>query len=199
MTSVKDALKKLQETLEDDKKVEELEDVRLCMVPWQMPLITKMDPSLGTLKKCKHLRLSSNQIDRIGSLAGMESLEILSLARNQLKKIENLDSVAGTLKQLWISYNNIVALNGIEKLQNLEVLYMSNNKVHDIKEIERLQSLPKLTELLFHGNAFHSRFLSEGGDEKEYRFEIMKRLPNLKILDGVHIEDEERAEAQSRS
>lgn len=70
-TSVKDALKKLQETLEDDKKVEELEDVRLCMVPWQMPLITKMDPSLGTLKKCKHLRLSSNQIDRIGSLAGM--------------------------------------------------------------------------------------------------------------------------------
>lgn len=105
----------------------------------------------------------------------IESLEILSLARNQLKKIENLDSVAGTLKQLWISYNNIVALNGIEKLQNLEVLYMSNNKVHDIKEIERLQSLPKLTELLFHGNAFHSRFLSEGGDEKEYRFEIMKR------------------------
>jgi dynein light chain 1 len=70
-TTVKDALKKLQETLEDDKKVDELEEVRLCMVPWQMPLITKMDASLGTLKKCKHLRLSSNQIDRIGSLAGM--------------------------------------------------------------------------------------------------------------------------------
>lgn len=73
-TTVKDALKKLQETLEDDKKVEDLEDVRLCMVPWQMPLITKMDGSLGTLKKCKHLRLSSNQLDRIGSLAGMGEL-----------------------------------------------------------------------------------------------------------------------------
>jgi Leucine-rich repeat (LRR) protein len=64
-------LKKLQETLEEGAKVEELEDVRLCMIPWQMPLIAKMDTSLGTLKKCKHLRLSSNTIDRIGSLAGM--------------------------------------------------------------------------------------------------------------------------------
>lgn len=70
-TTVKDALKKLQETLEEGQKVEDLEDVRLCMIPWQMPLITKMDASLGTLKKCKHLRISSNQLDKIGSLAGM--------------------------------------------------------------------------------------------------------------------------------
>jgi dynein light chain 1 len=104
-----------------------------------------------------------------------DSLEILSLARNQLKKIENLDAVAGTLKQLWISYNNLVGLNGIEKLQNLEVLYMSNNKVHDIKEVERLQMLPKLTDFLFHGNTFHTRYLQDGNDEKEYRLEILKR------------------------
>lgn len=103
-------------------------------------------------------------------------MEILSVSRNQLKKLENLDSVASTLKQLWISYNNIVGLNGIEKLQNLEVLYMSNNKVHDIKEIERLQALPKLADLLFRGNTFHTRFLSENNnDEKEYRLEILKR------------------------
>ncbi|KAJ1626984.1 hypothetical protein T492DRAFT_842740 [Pavlovales sp. CCMP2436] len=199
MTTCKDALKKLQETLEEGQKVEELEDVRLCMVPWQMPLITKMDASLNTLKKCKHLRLSSNQIDRIGSLAGLESLEILSMSRNLLKKLENLDAVAGTLKQLWISYNNLIALNGIEKLQHLEVLYMSNNKVHDIKEIERLQTLPKLHELLFKGNAFHQRFLAEGNDEKAYRLEILMRLPNLKVLDGLHVDDDERAEAQARS
>lgn len=309
-TTCKDALKKLQETLEEGVKVEEIEDVRLCMVPWQMPLIAKMDASLGTLKKCKHLRLSSNTIDRIGSLAGMgahspprlrapsrrrsatdlsrappppsacahvverraadraptrvpatsacavrplvsaESLEILSLARNQLKKIENLDAVAGTLKQLWLSYNNIIGLSGVEKLQNLEVLYLSNNKVNDIKELDRLASLPKFVELVFHGNTWHTKYLSEGHDEKEYRLEIIKRsvaprracsidggrrracawpsradsetapytrgarsrthptcarapfvsnrLPNLKVLDGVHVEDDERTEAAAR-
>lgn len=178
-------------------------------------------------------------------------MEILSIGRNNLKKLENLDSVAGTLRQLWISYNNIVGLNGIEKLQNLEVLYMSNNKVHDVKEIERLQALPKLEELLFRNNVFHTRVLSEnGGDEKEYRLQIIqrcaqcgaraewqregddppscarrlasgrqrthrspasahpspavcslgrRRLPNLKVLDGLRVEDDERTEAQSRA
>jgi hypothetical protein len=102
-------------------------------------------------------------------------LEILSLARNQLKKIENLDAVAGTLKQLWLSYNNIVGLAGVEKLQHLEVLYLSNNKVNDVKELDRLAMLPKFIELVFHGNSWHTKYLSEGHDEKEYRLEIIKR------------------------
>jgi hypothetical protein len=61
------------------------------------------------------------------------------------------------------------------------------------------QALPKLHELLFKGNAFHHKFLSEGNDEKAYRLEILMRLPNLKVLDGLHVEDDERAEAQARS
>ena len=35
----------------------------------------------------------------------MDNLKILALGRNQIKKIENLDSVADTLEELWISYN----------------------------------------------------------------------------------------------
>ena len=35
----------------------------------------------------------------------MENLKILALGRNQIKKIENLDSVAELLEELWISYN----------------------------------------------------------------------------------------------
>ena len=47
-----------------------------------------MDASLATLKACKHLSLSTNNIEKIGSLAGLESLEILSLGKNQIKKLE---------------------------------------------------------------------------------------------------------------
>jgi dynein light chain 1 len=54
----------------------------------------------------------------------MDTLEILSLGRNNIKKIEGLDGVADTLKELWISYNNIEKLAGIEKLKSLEVLFM---------------------------------------------------------------------------
>ena len=52
------------------------------------------------------------------------SLEILSLGRNNIKKIEGLDGVADTLKELWISYNNIEKLAGVEKLKALEILYL---------------------------------------------------------------------------
>ncbi len=54
----------------------------------------------------------------------MDSLEVLSLGRNNIKKIEGLDGVADTLKELWISYNSIEKLAGIEKLKCLEVLFM---------------------------------------------------------------------------
>jgi hypothetical protein len=59
---------------------------------------------------CRHLALSTNLIEKISSLSGMESLQILSLGRNAIKKIENLDAVAETLEELWISYNQITGL-----------------------------------------------------------------------------------------
>ena len=40
----------------------------------------------------------------------MENLRILSLGRNLIKKIENLDAVAETLEELWMSYNLVAGL-----------------------------------------------------------------------------------------
>ena len=119
-TSIKDAIK-LFETAEG-KVAADCEDVRLCPISLQAPVIQKMDAALSGLKKCKHLRLSTNSIDKITGLNGMECLTILSLGRNQLRKIEGLDANCDTLEQLWVSYNQIGTLAGIEKLHNLEAL-----------------------------------------------------------------------------
>ena len=54
---------------------------------------------------------------------------MLSLGRNNIKKIEGLDAVSETLEELWISYNLIEKFNGIECCKKLKVLYASNNKV----------------------------------------------------------------------
>ena len=91
---------------------EEAEVVKLYC---QVPPIQKMDNSLNTLKNCTHLSLSTNSIDRLIPLAGMKRLRILSMGRNQLKKIEKLDDVADTLGELWISYNAISTLDGSPK------------------------------------------------------------------------------------
>ncbi len=45
-----------------------------------------------------------------------DSLEVLSMGRNQIKKLEGLEDVSATLKELWMSYNLIEKFNGIEKV-----------------------------------------------------------------------------------
>lgn len=192
MTSCKEAIKDLEV---DGIVATELEDVRLCPISNMKPLITKMDNALSSLKKCKHLRMSSNAIGKIEGLAGMDALTILSLGRNALKKIEGLNEVSDTLEQLWISYNQIASFAGIEKLVNLQVLYCSNNKIDKWPEIERLQSLPKLREINLVNNPIHVKSEAEGN----WRIEVIKRLDKLKSLDGALIEDEEREQAKAES
>lgn len=41
------------------------------------------------------------------------------------------DAVGDTLEELWISYNLIEKLKGIQSLRKLKVLYMSNNLVKE--------------------------------------------------------------------
>ena len=97
-TSCKDAIKLWEQA--EGKVAAEAEDVRLCPISLQAPIIQKMDNSLSQLKKCKHLRLSTNSIDKITGLNGMEQLQILSLGRNQIKRIEGLEaSLAASKKE----------------------------------------------------------------------------------------------------
>lgn len=86
------------------------------------------------------------------------------------------------LEELWISYNLIEKLKGIEAMKNLRVLYIGNNMVKDWTEFSKINSLPMLEELLFSGNP-----LAENMDENVYRNEAIRRLTYVKKLDGEPI------------
>ena len=106
-----------------------------------IPSISKMDNTLSTLKNCVQLSLSTNCIERIAGISGsMEKLKILSLGRNNIKKIEKLDEVAGTLEQLWISYNEISSLDGLASLKNLTTLYFARNNIKSFSELDKIVS-----------------------------------------------------------
>jgi dynein light chain 1, axonemal len=79
------------------------------------PPIDRMDPVLNTLTNVRHLSLSTNAIDKMIPLPGLKNLEILSLGRNmvkkekidfsfffKIKKIQGLEEVGATLKELWL-------------------------------------------------------------------------------------------------
>lgn len=159
-----------------------------------LPPIQKMDKEITTLAACEHLALSTNTIEKIGpGLKDLKNLRILSMGRNAIKKLEQLD--IPELEQLWMSYNKIDKLSGLDKLKKLRVLYMSNNMVSSWAEIERLANqCPELVDVLFLGNPIHTNAASE----QDYRINVLMRLPKVVKLDGIPVEPEEREEAERK-
>eukprot|EP01063_Lacrimia_lanifica_P039220 TRINITY_DN8567_c0_g2_i1.p2 TRINITY_DN8567_c0_g2~~TRINITY_DN8567_c0_g2_i1.p2 ORF type:complete len:224 (+),score=85.82 TRINITY_DN8567_c0_g2_i1:3-674(+) len=162
-----------------------------------MPPITKMDKEgLLGLKNCRRLALSSNSIEKIGpGLNQLSFLEVLSVSRNKIRRFENLD--LPRLKQLWASYNFIDRLVGLERLTGLTTLFISNNCIDKWSEIERLEQNKHLTDVLFLNNKIHTD-IDKGNDDqrKEYRIQVLIRLPNLIRIDGQPVEPEERDDAE---
>ncbi|KAF0300047.1 Dynein light chain 1, axonemal [Amphibalanus amphitrite] len=110
------------------------------------------------------------------------SIEKMDSALNQLVCCQS-EVVADTLEELWISYNNIERMKGINALRKLAVLYMSNNFVKDWSEFTKLNELPNLVDLVFVGNPLEERYAAEG----TWREEAIKRLPSIKRLDGAPV------------
>eukprot|EP01013_Petalomonas_cantuscygni_P017305 TRINITY_DN3443_c0_g1_i2.p1 TRINITY_DN3443_c0_g1~~TRINITY_DN3443_c0_g1_i2.p1 ORF type:complete len:217 (-),score=34.18 TRINITY_DN3443_c0_g1_i2:355-1005(-) len=157
-----------------------------------LPPIVKLDKDIFTLRKVRHLGLSTNSIEKVfPGMAVLENLEVLSLSRNNIKKLENLD--IPHLKELWLSYNRIERLAGIERLRSLHTLYLGNNLISSYLEVERyLTQLPALTDLLLINNP-----LERSLDKHDYRIGMVMRLPQLQRLDGKGVEPEEREEAHA--
>ncbi|KAJ4454687.1 putative Dynein light chain 1; axonemal [Paratrimastix pyriformis] len=183
MSKLKDVIKAWEE--KNQKPAGEATEMKLY---YQNPPIEKMDSSLAVLKNCRHLSLSTNRIDKIAGLQGLERLEILSLGRNLIKKIEGLEFVASTLKQLWLSYNNIDKLGPVCCCLGLTTLYISHNNIDKWAEVDRLVALPNLTDLSLIGNPIE---INAG---PAYRSEVGRRLPNIR-LDGLRIDQEQPAAA----
>ena len=156
------------------------------------PPIKMMEREIAQFTACEHLSLSTNCVEKIGpGLKEMKNIKILSLGRNNIKKLENLDCPG--LEQLWISYNRIDKLSGLDKLKSLKILYISNNQISMWSEIDRLATqCPELVDLLLTGNPIAAT------QDAEYRINVLTKLPKLARLDGTPVDLEEREEAEKR-
>lgn len=65
--------------------------------------------------------------------------KIFKFAPNAYTDILFKEPLGDTLEELWVSYNLIEKLKGINVLRNLKVLYMSNNLVKEWSEFNKLQ------------------------------------------------------------
>merc|ERR1719272_1009726 len=134
-----------------------------------------MDDSLNQLENCEKLSISTNCIERIINLPKLKQLKILSLGRNNIKRIVGLDEIGQTLEQLWLSYNQIEKLEGLNPCIKLQVLNIRNNRIKSWDELTKIAALPEIKGCLFTGNPIY-------GGEVEIEInapKVIKRIPQL--------------------
>ena len=112
------------------------------------------------------------------------------MARNQIKRIQGLDEVGQTLRELWLSYNSIEKLEGIQSCVKLTTLYISHNKIKNWDEVSKLSQLLSLKDLLLSDNPIY------GEDKEAAKPKVIKRVPTLEILDGRVVTEEVRSKAK---
>merc|ERR1712178_603316 len=157
----------------------------------QIPRIDKMDDSLINCENCERLSISTNAIDRIITLPKLKKLKILSLGRNNIKGIGGLEDVGQTLEELWISYNIIEKLDGLQPCIKLHSLLISNNKINKFEEIGKLSQLPEIKTALFVGNPVYG----DKPKEENWVF-VIKKVPQLETLDGKTVDNSIRKQAE---
>lgn len=83
-------------------KPEDATEVKLIA---KRPPIDRMDENLNQFENCVKLSLSTNAIERFIALPKLRNLKVLSLGRNNIKRIISLEEIGQTLEELWLSYN----------------------------------------------------------------------------------------------
>ena len=103
-----------------------------------------------------------------------------------------LDEVGQTLEQLWLSYNLIEKLDGLQPCIKLHTLYISHNKIKVWDEIGKLSSLPEIKNVLLVGNPVYGE-----KTRAEVLPYVVKRVPAIANVDGEIITPEIQKAAQS--
>lgn len=172
-----------------DQRLEEVEEVGL---QFSHPPIKVMSDKLAQLANCKKLMISTNNIEEIGFLP--PRIELLSIGRNMLKKLDKIDRAAATLQQLWMSYNDVKTIGPLVQCKRLRVLYCAFNKLDKVAELDRLSQLQNLEDLVLVGNPLVETI----SKNKNYRLEVCKRCKKLSVLDGVQVTDADRGDETIR-
>ncbi|CAI9100426.1 OLC1v1037429C2 [Oldenlandia corymbosa var. corymbosa] len=108
--------------------------------------LSKLDPRIAHLSNLKKLSFRQNLFDDAGveplsTWHDIADLEELVFRDNQLKKVPDV-SIFKRLLVFDISFNEIQTLQGLSKVSNtLKELYVSKNEVPKIEEIEHFQDL----------------------------------------------------------
>ena len=140
-------------------------------------------------KNTTEVCLSNRNVNRLINFDGFPNLEVVWLNNNALSSIEGLSSNF-RLKELYLRSNELERLDveDFKGLKNLVLLDLGQNRLFEFEESLRVFRLLRyLRNLNLNGNPI--------GNALNFRYRMIYHLPNLDILNGVKVKDEERKKA----
>ena len=140
---------------------------------------------LHAFPELKVLSLANNAITTVSALNGCGQLREIILDKNKIRQIDQ-DSFKGApdLCEVRLADNCLKNLNNIENLSNVQTLIVTGNRISDFADIDKLTSLPHMTEIALASNPISRKHL--------YRVTVIKKLDLLETLDSIPVTEEEK-------
>mmetsp|Transcript_16034 Transcript_16034/g.51068 ORF Transcript_16034/g.51068 Transcript_16034/m.51068 type:complete len:240 (-) Transcript_16034:28-747(-) len=125
-------------------------------------------------------------IENLG--ATKDQFDCLDLTDNDVRKLDNFP-VLKRLKMILLSNNQVSRVDPAvgAQLPRLHTLILTNNKVAHFADVDALASLPALAELSLVDNPVALK--------EHYRLYVIRKIPQLKVLDFRRIRPRERKAA----
>ncbi|GMI15843.1 hypothetical protein TrVE_jg5650 [Triparma verrucosa] len=144
--------------------------------------------SLPSFPNLRSLYLQGNDINKVEGLQDCKELRVVCLDKNRIRAFES-NSFQGLnkLKDLRIEENGLRSLSNFPVLPSLTVLSVAGNRINDIIELEKLCRVTDVREVSFANNPVTRKQL--------YRTSCVSMFPNVRIVDGREVSNEERERA----
>lgn len=126
-------------------------------------------------------------IENLG--ATLDQFDSIDLSDNDIRKLDGFPLLR-RLKYLLLNNNRVCRIgdNLQEHLPALETLVLTNNQIQNLGDLDPLASIKTLTYLSLMKNPVTVK--------RHYRFYLIHRIPQLRVLDFRRIRQKERLEAQ---
>ncbi|AET05214.2 putative leucine-rich repeat domain, L domain-containing protein [Medicago truncatula] len=100
--------------------------------------------SWNTLSSLEELVLRDNQLKNIPDVSIFKKLLVFDVSFNEIASLHGVSRVCNTLKELYVSKNEVTKIEEIEHFHQLQILELGSNK---LRVMENLQTLVNLQEL----------------------------------------------------
>ncbi|XP_020087987.1 protein phosphatase 1 regulatory subunit pprA isoform X2 [Ananas comosus] len=97
-----------------------------------------------TISGLHELVLRDNKLTKIPDVSIFKSLLVFDVSFNEISSLKGLSKVSSTLKELYVSKNEVAKMEELEHLHALEILELGSNKLRTMENLANLTNLHEL-------------------------------------------------------